>query len=205
MIKINLAQQTSKAQSVSFATTPGGEVLFNADEVRKEGFKKLLILAVIPVGLWLYQQQNIPTKEQDLSNKNQTLSALQEFNSKQAESVAEIEKFKNDESQLQKRIAALDKISKDRLKIIRILDLFQQVIPEKVWLTKVDIKDTKILINGYAMTDIDNSTFMDALTKSVFLVDVNLISSNEVVVDGFTLKKFEISAWMEKNKEVVTQ
>jgi len=123
---------------------------------------------------------------------------LQSYNEKQAASVAEIKKFKEDEAIIEARISALDKISKDRDREIRVMDLLQGVIPEKAWLTRIQLNPEKVVIQGMAVSDYEVSQFLEALTKSVFLMDVNLVSSAEAVIDGVNLKKFEISCVLER-------
>jgi len=54
---------------------------------------------------------------------------------------------------LSPRITALNKISKDRFKEIRVMDLIQQVIPEKAWLRKIQIGQQKLMIEGTALSD----------------------------------------------------
>ncbi|RYZ61867.1 MAG: hypothetical protein EOP09_19435, partial [Proteobacteria bacterium] len=50
---------------------------------------------------------------------------------------------------------------------------------------------------GLSTSDIDISTFMESLSKSVFLQDVVLISSAEQVQEGLSLKKFEIACMLD--------
>lgn len=201
MIKINLASATStgggaSAMSSSLGISAG--TFLSADEVRKEALKRLVLLLVGPLALFIYENQNVPAKVSELNAKNQALAELQNYNAKQAASVAEIKKFKEDEALIEARIAALEKISKDRQREIRVLDLLQTVIPEKAWLTRIQINPDKVNIQGLALNDFEVSTFLEALTKSVFLMDVNLVSSSEVTQDGVNLKKFEISCLLER-------
>lgn len=200
MIKINLSPNlASSAVSSSSGTSFGISTGFSApDDVRKEALKRLVLLFVGPLALFAYENQNIPAKQADLSAKRQVLAELQNYNSKQAASVAEIKKFKEDEALIEARISALEKISKDRQREIRVLDLLQTLIPEKAWLTRIQINPEKVNVQGMALTDFEVSTFLEALTKSVYLMDVNLVSSNEVTQDGVILKKFEISCLLER-------
>lgn len=200
MIKINLS--SSKLAGPAAASGFGsGESYAIPEEVRKDAFKKLVLLLVGPLALYIYENQNVPAKLQILDAKNQTLSQLQSYNEKQAASVAEIKQFKEDEALIETRISALEKIAKDRHKEIRVLDLLQTIIPEKAWLTKVEINPEKINIEGMALTDYEVSTFLDSLTKSAFLLDVNLVSSSEFSQDGVNLKKYEINCLLERPNE----
>jgi len=200
MIRINLATSsvgTSSAIGSAFGFG-GGETFDGDSEARKEGLKRLLIILLPAVALFAYEQQNVPEKTARLARMNTELNETQTFNSKAAASVAEIKKFKEDEAIIEARIAALQKISKDRHREIRVLDLLQSVIPEKSWLTRVNILPEKVTITGMALTDYEVSTFMEALTKSAFLMDVNLVNSTEILQDGVNLKRFEITCLLER-------
>ncbi|ASD64636.1 PilN domain-containing protein [Bdellovibrio bacteriovorus] len=203
MIKINLASQASTSGGGSIGASLGisSDSFMGADEIRKEALKRLVLLLIGPLALYIYENQNVPGKVAELNSKNQILAELQTYNAKAADSVAEIKKFKEDEALMEARISALEKISKDRQREIRVLDLLQTVIPEKAWLTRVQVNPTRVNIQGLALSDFEVSQFLEALTKSVFLMDVNLVSSSETVTDGVSLKKFEISCLLERANE----
>lgn len=189
MIKINLV---SREAGVSAITADAGSG--SRDEAIKRGF--LLFLG--PLALYVFEMQNIPSRQADLSNKKASLQQLVDYNSKQKDVVAEIKKFKEDEALIESRILALEKISKDRSREVRVMDLMQTVIPEKAWLTRLEMNGVKINIQGLALSDFEITSFLDSLSKSVFLTDVNLVSSNEVSQEGSVLKKFEISCLLER-------
>ena len=198
MIRINLT--TTRVMSGGAAGTAGeggGDVILT-EQVRKDALVKLLVILLAPVGLYFYEQQNIPTIRAELARRQNALMELQTFNAKAENSVREIKKFKEDEKKIQARITVLEKLAKDRFREVKVLDLFQQVVPERVWFTRVDIKEGKVLLAGFSTSDVDISTFMDSLSKSVFLQEVVLVSSSEHIQEGMTLKKFEISCILEK-------
>lgn len=199
MIKINLA--TSKVSSMPLGGAGLGVEFVDENDTRKNAMKRILIIMLGPLALFLYENQNIPGKMNELQSKSQVLAELQAYNAKQADSVAEIKKFKEDEALIESRISALEKIAKDRQREIRVMDLLQNVIPEKAWLTRLEINPDRVNIQGMAMSDFEVSSFLEALTKSVFLMDVNLVSSNEVTEDGIVLKRFEISCLLERPDE----
>lgn len=199
MIKINLASSgAGSAASVSASLGISADGFISPDEARKEAIKRLVIMLIPALALYAYQEQNVPQKHHELNAKTQMLNELTAYNAKQSASVAEIKKFKEDEALIEARIAALDKISKDRHREIRVLDLMQQVIPEKAWITQIKITPEKVTVQGLAVSDFEVSAFLEALTKSVFLMDVNLVNSSESLVDGVSLKKFEISCLLER-------
>ncbi|XGC81563.1 PilN domain-containing protein [Bdellovibrio bacteriovorus] len=200
MIKINLASNAaiSAGSPLSAGLGISTDTFLAPDEVRKEALKRLVIILLGPLALFVYENQNVPAKVAELNAKQQMLAELQNYNSRQAASVAEIKKFKEDEALIEARISALEKIAKDRQREIRVLDLLQTVIPEKAWLTRVQVNPDKVNVQGLALSDFEVSQFLEALTKSVFLMDVNLVSSSEITQDGVVLKKFEISCVLER-------
>lgn len=200
MIKINLAPQAVAGKGSGLGASLGisSDAFLAPDEARKEALKRLVLLLVGPLALIVYENQNIPALLTDLDSKKQVLTELQAYNAKQAASVAEIKKFKEDEAIIEARISALEKISKDRQREIRVMDLLQTVIPEKAWLTRIQINPDSVNVQGVALSDLDVSTFLESLTRSAFLMDVNLVSSTEINQDGMMLKKFEISCLLER-------
>jgi type IV pilus assembly protein PilN len=199
MIRINLA--SARTMSASMGGAPSGEIAATAlgDQTRRNALIRILVIFLCPLVLFLYEQQNVPSMVEELVRKQQALTALNAYNAKAENSVKEIKKFKEDEKKIQARIAVLEKIAKDRFREVKVLELFQQIIPEKLWLTNLELKDGRILLSGMSTSDIDISTFMDSLSKSVFLQDVVLISSSEQIQEDTTVKKFEISCFLDRS------
>lgn len=201
MIRINLASSSAQTAALGGGASAGEGSGEGSAEVRKQAIMKLLVMLILPGGLFAYEQQNIPSISATLQQKQVALNEIETFNTKAANAVEEIKKFKEDEKKIQSRIAILEHIAKDRFREVKVLDLFQQVIPERVWFTKVDIHDGKILLTGFSTSDYDISGFMESLSKSIYLQDVVLVSSSEQTVDSAILKKFEISCALEKSAD----
>lgn len=195
MIKINLLRtgQGIPGPSVSSLQDVGSEVFVSEDQIRKEALMRLVILLLPIIALYLYGQQSLPKKNEELKAKNKILTEITEYNSKESASVAEIKKFKEDEASIQSRITVLNNLAKDRFREIHFLDLIQQVLPAKAWLKKIEVGDRKVVIQGFAQSDSEVSIFMESLTKSAFLADVNLLNSAESLSGGINIKNFEIS------------
>ncbi|MEZ0390830.1 MAG: PilN domain-containing protein, partial [Pseudobdellovibrionaceae bacterium] len=83
-------------------------------------------------------------------------------------------------------------LQRERLREVKILDNLQKDIPEKVWLERLEFKDTNLMISGKAISDGELTNFMENLSKSVFLKEVNLLKSSELSTDRGMLKQFEI-------------
>ena len=200
MIKINLASSAVSAIPAASAGVYSADGFSSPEQIRRDALLRILIIMAGPALLYFYEMQSLPAKLNELASKQQMLAELQVYNQKQAASVAEIKKFKEDEALIEARIAALEKISVDRQREVKVLELLQTVIPEKAWLTRIQLNPDGIQLQGLALSDFEVSAFLDALTRSVFLMDVNLLSSTEQVQDGVPLKKFEISCLLERPK-----
>lgn len=197
MIRINLATGAS-ASSGGIVFEGGGPAETSQSELQKQGLIRLALLCLGPLALWYYQQTTLPGLINERNQLQGQIAEMVDFNTRAERSVQEITKFKEDEQRIQSRIAYLDRIAKNRSRDIKILELIQQVIPEKAWLNKLDMNNGKILIGGMALSDFEVSGFMESLAKSVFFLDVNLMRSSEVQFDGLNLKSFEISCTVER-------
>jgi len=208
MIKVNLAKGgiASEAQSKSdgkfnfsgFGSSKnkaiGGDTVFiSKDLIQRRGLVNLLMILMGPMMLYAYELITIPTKVAALNLKRTEFQELQTFNLKADDAVKEITKFTEEQNKVQQRIQALNLLTRERLFEIRILDLFQQNVPEKLWFTQVVTDSEKIVIHGLAMNDNEVNVFTDKLQQSAFFRNVELVSSLEEKIDNFNLKKFEIS------------
>lgn len=196
MIRINLV--SAQLPPPHAESLDGEEFSLPTAELQKQGFLRLLLILVFPVGLWVYEQQTIPELVVQRDERARHFEELRSYNAKAAKSVLEIKKFKEDEARLQARITFLDRLARERLREIKVVDLVQQMIPEKVWLTRLDVNNGKLTLAGMATSDYEISGFMEGLAKSVHFVDVNLASSTDQMFEGLSVKKFELVCLMER-------
>ncbi len=198
MIKINLVN----AKKLSSATSNSGEPdpfagVDNA-AIQRQGLMRLIVIGLLPLALYAYEMQNIPDIQAKLASKRDLLSSLTEKNNQAATAVEEIKKYEADQAQLQKQISTLESFRKERLREVKIMDSLQKDIPEKLWLTKIVYEPPRVLIAGVTVGDLELTTFMDAISKSVFFSRVNLIRSTDTpTASGIQTKAFEISCDLE--------
>jgi type IV pilus assembly protein PilN len=200
VIKINLAG-SKKISSSSFSSPAGGDDAMPAGdnkEIQKQGFLRLFVILILPAILYTYQNQNIPVLQAKLQSKRNLLQTLTSKNEQAKNAVEEIKKFKEDQAQLQKQITTLESLRKDRLREVKILDNLQKDLPEKIWLSKINLEANRMQISGTTVSDLELSSFMDNLSKSIFLKRVNLIRSSDLPFNGgLQTKSFEISCDLE--------
>lgn len=200
MIKVNLAKglKNIKAGGAVEGGIVDGADAIDAATLQKTGAIRGLGFFIIPILLFVIESQTIPSYQSELAQKQKRLVELQSISAKGKDSVAEIKKFKEQQARLQAQVNSIEQLKKDRLREVRILDTMQKEMPEKLWLSKVDLKDGKMNLAGVAGTDPDLTAFMDVLSRSAYLKEVNLIRSNEYATSVGVFKKFEILCLTER-------
>lgn len=199
MIKINLLTMSG------VRATPGaaGEVesLTDQKEIQKQGLIKLVLILLPAIGLYIYESQSIPALTSERAHLQANLNDLKSYNSKAEASVREIKKFKTDEDRIQKRIEALQKLSKSRTSEIRILKLLADVIPEKTWLSSVNIIQNRANIVGLAVNNSDVNNFAEKLKSNILVADLQLVRiAEERIASGPSLVRFEFNCLLEGRK-----
>jgi len=192
MIRINLA---SSIGGTAAASPTSGEL--PASDIQRQGAIRLVIIMLVPFAMYAYELQSLPDLRSRLESKRTVLQTLTEKNEQAKTAVEEIKKFKEDQSRLQRQIDTLEGLRKERLREVKILDNLQKDIPSKVWLTRIDLQASKLAISGLTAADTELSIFMEGLSKSIFLKQVNLVRSSEVSSETGTTKAFDISCDLE--------
>jgi type IV pilus assembly protein PilN len=197
MIKINLAKKgtVSPEAAAQMVTVDSGDL----SALRKTAIMRVLVMAIGPVALLLYEQQVIPELRAKVQQKSNEYNALVEKNNKAQEAVVQTKKFKKEQDILQTQINTIENLKKDRLREVKVLDFVQKDIPEHLWLTRMELLEGKLNIQGMATTDNELTVFMENLSRSAYLKEVSLIRSTDYLSPDYgALKKFEISCAMEK-------
>lgn len=197
MIKVNLllGQSTNTASPEAAVVNLDG---LSSAEIQRQGIVRIFILLILPIVFFIYESQSIPKKKAQIANVTSEINELQAYNEKTNSAVGEIKKFQEDEKKIKKQIEIVEKLSRSRMNEIYVLDLIQQVIPERVWLSNLEFSDSKVRIKGQAAVDADITIFIEALSRSVFLNDVQPGGTSEGFFEGVKIREFEISASLER-------
>lgn len=204
MIRVNLAKNSAaKKQGFSFGgrSESAASADFTADG---ENLNRTLIvrLALLFMGsglLFAYEQLNVPPLKSQMAQMQRELEEVRQKNLAGQNDVDEIKRYEKEQEKLQAQINAIEEVKRDRLREVRVLDYIQREIPEKVWLSQMDLNNGRLVIAGYATADNELTTFMESLQRSAYLRDISLVRSNDLVLaDVGTVKRFEISCSMEK-------
>jgi len=197
VIKVNLANR------IKGGAKPGEEAIETEMDApsgseQAAGLGKLVLILAGAIGLFIFERIEIPKKQQTLRARQGELSKLQDLNTKAKSAVEEVKKYKTERTLLEEQINTIEGLRRDRMREVRILDLLQREIPDKMWFTRIDVRDQRITISGFASSDNDLTQFMDVLGRSQVLQNVNLVKVSESIQENTILKDFTISAQLRK-------
>lgn len=202
MIKINLAKGRPASKASSASSDSGG--VSSGDSIddgslRKIAITRFLVIALGPIGLLVYEQILIPDLQAQLVARQAELAEVRDKNERAQEAVTQIKRFKREQEILQAQINSIENLKKDRLREVKILDFLQKDIPERLWLTRMEMTEGRLLLQGMATTDGELTQFMENLSRSAYLKEVSLIRSTDQVTTEFgAVKRFEVSCLMER-------
>ncbi|MCT4642568.1 MAG: PilN domain-containing protein [Bacteriovoracaceae bacterium] len=196
MIEINLSP-TSKA---------GDKLKVGGFDLSKLNVKMLIIALVI-----LYIPENFINNYYDdeksqanqiISNNNRQLKKLQskvrqlDFIKKQ------VEALKTQEDKLAKKLKTVEVIINKRQNPFVVMKYIAENTPEKVWFEKLQLKDRKLEILGYAQSWKHIGDLLQGLKNSIFLSNLkySVPESMEADFQGKKVEVFKIDATVSRFK-----
>lgn len=162
---------------------------------------KIIIAFSGIIVLYAHELSNIPVLEKILRDEQAKLKTLNDFNGKAAGVVAEIKKMKKNKEDIERQIESIGGLSKIRLRYIKAIDIIQQNIQEKMWLTNMKTAGDLLTMEGVAHTDNEISTFIEILSKNIQFSDVQLLTASESTLadtQGKKFRNFTINCTLEK-------
>ncbi len=188
MIRINLIRNKVQDGATQVGEPGGGGSGGDKSEVRL-ALVKLFLMLLPMIALYFFEHQNLDQMKSQVAGLRQQMQILEgEAAQKQleADSVADVEE---QAKELEDKMAVIRNLSRLRLREIKTLDLMQSVIPEKVWLKKVeyeadaeDITTGLFNVSGGAGTTEDLSEFVKRLEESRYLNRVIIVKNQELEI-----------------------
>ena len=189
MIKINLLKSYNLADS---------DVLKEMEElkhVKVEISKRVLVVLLGPMALYVYEYINIPDLMNQRSVTQAQLSQLTEFNQKKEAMAKEIAKYEEDKKRINRQTRFLERVSRERLYPVDFLNKISEIIPRGVWLDSLSVIGKRVEIRGQAEVESIVSDFEAKLTGIPFLKGVKLLGIDSIEVKGQApIRTFTINA-----------
>ncbi len=147
----------------------------------------ICLVVVILGGIQFYQYRQRKDLEQRIQYVQQELKELKK-------KVGEVEKYKEAKKELETKLQIIDRLQKNKMLVVHLLDTIGETIPEKMWLQELGLKGGKLSIEGYAVDNETIATFMRRLqgTKSFRSVELGLAERKDV--EGVGMKHFKMVA-----------
>ena len=106
-------------------------------------------------------------------------------------------KVKEQLADLQKRVKIIDELTRDQSKPIRILDAFVSVVPNDLWITRMEGRGNVLKVTGTAFSASAVSDLMTNLRASGKFKDVDLMVSRQDLARNPRLVTFEVTCRFE--------
>lgn len=208
MLRMNLLKSrgganAATAKQFEIDTTIAATASLGSEEGSpKDLIVKVFIMFAAMGLLMLYESYNIDQLKQKLSGlttQNQNLAAEITRKKPAAEKAKALQK---DIQDLEARIQVIKDLAKYRLRFIKALDYIQNIIPDKVWLARITIKEPKdssttdlgLNVEGTSLSDDQFNRFLDALASNSLFKNVIPIRAVDQASKQGTFKLFEITS-----------
>jgi type IV pilus assembly protein PilN len=184
VITINLAP--------SRAPRKGPSLRFELPEVNLGVvFAVLYVVAVSGLTVYwaqLYREEVRLTEE--VVKSNTELERLKPITAQQA-------KVKEHLAELQKRVKTIDDLTKDQSKSIRMLNAFSGVVPNDLWVTRMEERGKILKVSGTAFSAAAVSDLMTNLRASGKFKEIDIVISKQELAKSPRLVTFEVTCRFE--------
>lgn len=174
MIKINILKDFTGGSSEDLIQ------IEEQENIKINLVKRILVVALGPMALFGHELYRIPILEEQLKVLEADLAQDRAFNQKRAPIRAEIEKWKKDQSRLDKQIEFLRRIEQERHVSRDIILQIQKIIPDQVWIKSITSETKMLSIEGEGVDQADILEFNRRLENLSFLRDVTLPAVNPI-------------------------
>jgi type IV pilus assembly protein PilN len=182
MIRINLlpSDERSSKRKISLPTISGGAILWVSLGV--------FVYAGAVAGIWVLQSRKI----HDYQTK---IEALKEESARLAPQLAKIRKLTAEREEVNKRLAIIAALDKDRYLHVRMMNDLAVQVPDNCWIENVtESGGSKLSIEGVTFSNFIIADFMSSLEESKRFTDVALVEAQEGDIEDVRVVKFGISA-----------
>ena len=196
MIKINFLTSFK-----DYAAAQGGGVaMFDEDERNKiliDLAKRVAVIAIGPLGLYIYEMQTIPVLIAKRTEKETQLDEIKKFNESKKGLAAEIKKYEEESARFSAQADFIIKIQADKLNEYRLFRHLKDSTPRTVWITDLQLSGDTLLVSGESVDPADITIFTENLVKSDFIASLQPIGqgTKENYQDsGVTTTTFQFKA-----------
>ena len=160
-------------------------------DVRIEAAGACVAIVLVVIACFYYAgilDEEIQAKQLTKQEKEKQIAALQI-------QVKAVEDFEKKKKQLEDKGRIIDQLEKSRGGPVRTMDyLSQSLEPLKLWLSRLDIKDKQIEMDGKAVSQDDIVEFVNNLRRTEHFTNIRLVESRAGTEGKSTAYLFKINA-----------
>jgi Tfp pilus assembly protein PilN len=196
MIKINFLNSYREfAESQGF----GSLVLDEGDrqQLIKDVAKRFAILALGPIGFYIYEIQTIPVLFAKRDDMLVQIASHLQFNDSKQGLAEEIQRYQDDQTRFNTQMDFINKIQADKLNEYKLFLHLKESTPPTVWINSLTLRENLLTIDGVSVDPNGISVFMEKLSTTDFisnLIPVNQNTSPNFQDSGVDTFVFQIKA-----------
>jgi type IV pilus assembly protein PilN len=136
----------------------------------------------------------------EVSNAKAAAARIQKDIDGYAPQLAQVEKFRSAKADIEKKLSVIDELSTARSGPVHLFDEVATHLPERMWLTQMEVSGQKLTIEGVSLDNELVALFLTAMNASPYFEGVELLETQAKEVDGYKLNAFEMSATLSSGK-----
>jgi len=157
-----------------------------------------LIMAGVLIGFvfaaciyyWYLLDSRITRLQGDKTRATAELTSLKE-------KVKEVENYESNKKVLEEKNRIIEQLKRNQGAPVHLLDeISRSMNPLKIWLSNIMVQDTKIDIDGKAVTNADIVEFINNMKNAKIFTDIQLIESRQAVELGVPIYSFKLRCTM---------
>ena len=154
-------------------------------------FLILYAAAVAGIGGYWWMLSSTETRlAGEVARANRELAMLQPV-------ASQVQKVKDQLGDLKKRVKVIEDLTKNQGRLIRVFDAFAGVVPNDLWITKMEERENVLKVTGAAFTPAAVSDLMSNLRASGKFKDVDIVVSRQDLAKTPRLVTFEVTCRVE--------
>jgi type IV pilus assembly protein PilN len=165
------------------------------EERRKAGARNLAFVLVAALAGSVFLACALHGKVlHDISSTRRLAAETQKEIQRFEPQLKQVEEFKKTKAEIEQKLNVIQGLNEARSGPVRMLDELATHTPDRIWLSKIEVHNGRMLMEGMSLDNELVALFLTALEESPYFKDVELVETQAKEKDGFRLNAFEVSA-----------
>jgi type IV pilus assembly protein PilN len=147
----------------------------------------LLMLAAAVVGSGVLCAGHYWWYRGEVKEAEQAVARVQKDIDRFGPQLAQVEKFRAAKADIEKKLKVIDELSVARSGPVHLFDEIATNLPERMWLTKMQVEGQDLTITGVSLDNELVAAFLTSLNNSPYFKDVELVQTQAKEMNAFVL------------------